>query len=355
MNATTKRTDIHRPSVIKPEDYEFVGVEYAKASSIDEVYSLAHYKAVIQTHMRETGGTYSRHAHGGNCHVCGAHCIYTVLFYHRPSNTYIRTGFDCAANLEYHDEKLFRSIKADVKSAREAKAGKQKAQATLADAGLERAYGLFELNSDSDSLLKLGVLSKRMWNDGKNYTMESTWEYRTLCDIVEKLVRYGSLSEKQIDFLRTLVDKIDHKAEREAEHEAKIAAERETAADCPNGRVEINGEVLMTKYVESMYGETLKMLVKDNRGFKVWGTVPSALLLFDIEGKQKLANETEAEFCRKNGHEVGCDEHGWFVKSTWQRGLEKGDKVSFVATVTPSDRDAKFGFFKRPSKAKLEN
>jgi hypothetical protein len=32
----------------------------------------------------------------------------------------------------------------------------------------------------------------------------------------------------------------------------------------------------------------------------------------------------------------------------------KGKRVSFVAAVEPSKDDQKFGFFKRPTKAKLE-
>ncbi len=38
---------------------------------------------------------------------------------------------------------------------------------------------------------------------------------------------------------------------------------------------------------------------------------------------------------------------------TWteQISIERGDRVRFTATLTPSDRDPKFGFYKRPSKA----
>jgi hypothetical protein len=54
------------------------------------------------------------------------------------------------------------------------------------------------------------------------------------------------------------------------------------------------------------------MTVRDDRGFLVWGSVPAAL-----------------------------------------GGIEQGDRVQFNATVTKSDRDETFGFFKRPTKAQF--
>lgn len=79
--------------------------------------------------------------------------------------------------------------------------------------------------------------------------------------------------------------------------------------DVPQGRQVITGEILAQKMQDSLYGETLKMLVQDDRGFRVWGTVPSSL-----------------------------------------RAV-RGDRVTFTATIQQSEKDAKFGFFKRPSKA----
>ena len=52
------------------------------------------------------------------------------------------------------------------------------------------------------------------------------------------------------------------------------------------------------------------MLVKDDSGFKVFGTVPSSI-----------------------------------------SRVSKGDVVEFTATLEPSKDDPKFGFYKRPSKA----
>ena len=103
---------------------------------------------------------------------------------------------------------------------------------------------------------------------------------------------------------------VPRRAAQEA-REAEQAAIYATAESCPTGKIEISGIVLTTKWQESMYGSTLKMLVQDDRGFKVWGSVPS-----------KLENV-------------------------------KGRSVSFSATIQPSEDDEKFGFFKRPTKAKF--
>lgn len=94
---------------------------------------------------------------------------------------------------------------------------------------------------------------------------------------------------------------------REAEQAAIYAA----AESCPTGRVEISGIVLTTKWQESMYGSTFKMLVQDDRGFKVWGSVPTKMGYKNVQGRS----------------------------------------VSFSATIQPSEDDEKFGFFKRPTKA----
>ena len=64
-----------------------------------------------------------------------------------------------------------------------------------------------------------------------------------------------------------------------------------------------------------MFGSTLKMIVKTEAGWKLWVTVPNSIM--------------------------GTDE-----------GLS-GKHVTLTATVTPSDRDSKFAFGKRPSKASL--
>lgn len=109
-------------------------------------------------------------------------------------------------------------------------------------------------------------------------------------------------------------------AAREAEEQARKAAleaarqaERDAAEDVPTGREVITGEIVGLKEVADNFSYTeryiLKMTVKDDRGFKVYGTMPASL------------------------------------------DAARGDRVTFTATVEPSNDDAKFGWFKRATKA----
>lgn len=104
-------------------------------------------------------------------------------------------------------------------------------------------------------------------------------------------------------------------AEKQVEREAQWAEEKAKAEDVPTGKITISGTILKVDLKHTRFGSVWKMTVKDNNGFVVWGSIPS------IDGK--VAN------------------------------CAKGDTITFSATVTPSDKDPKFGFFKRPTKATL--
>ncbi len=126
------------------------------------------------------------------------------------------------------------------------------------------------------------------------------------------------LSEKQV--LAVIAS-----AEKDLERAAQRAAEMETAEPVETGKgVTIEGVVLKTKWQESDYGDTLKMLVKDDRGFRVWGSVPASL---------------QGEYDYEAGVMVGV--------------ADVGSRVRLVANVEASDDDAYFGFFSRPRRGQL--
>ena len=102
------------------------------------------------------------------------------------------------------------------------------------------------------------------------------------------------------------------RAEEEAAEAARLAAEEAAKVPVVEGKITITGEILTIKLQDGHFGSTLKMLVRDDRGFKVWGTYPRSL-----------------------------------------DDAEKGDRVAFVATVTASGTDKDFGFFSRPTQAKI--
>jgi hypothetical protein len=125
-------------------------------------------------------------------------------------------------------------------------------------------------------------------------------------DLLTAFERYGKLSPKQ---MQAAERGMDNAAKRLAEWKAK---EAEAVVEVPEGRIEITGEIKTLRIDDGEFGTQLKTLILDDRGFKVWGTVPKAI--YD--------------------------------------DVEQGARVTLTATVTKSD-DKGFGFFKRPAKAAL--
>ena len=278
------RIDTHRPSAIEPSEYAFVSFHSHRA---DDVWESISEQQAFRSHMISTGAKFSTHSHGGSCHVCGAHAYTVARFHHAPTNTYVEVGEICAEKLHSGEALNFRSFRAKAKAGMEAAAGKAKAVRFLKDAGVTCAYDIW-LQKDYDN-----------WE----------WEEATIFDIVSKLVRYGSISDKQVAFISKLMKKIDDRAEIAAQR----AAEAEAAAPipCDGERIHVRGEVITTKYVETNFGEILKMLVRHADGWKVWGSVPASI------------------------------------------DPLRGDIVTFDAKVNVSKDDEKFGFFSRPTKAKI--
>jgi hypothetical protein len=134
-------------------------------------------------------------------------------------------------------------------------------------------------------------------------------------DIVFRLVKWGSISDKAASYLGSLLERIEKAPEIAAEKAAAKAAEMADAKPVPvvEGRVVIKGEVLKVREQEGFYGLQIKMLVKASDGWKCWGSVPSSIA----------------------------------------DSVERGSVVEFNAALQRSDDDQFFGFFSRPSKAKV--
>lgn len=281
-----KRTDIHRPSVINPADYQFVSFEHIKSMGFEDVPMILACRETIRLHMLETGGTYSHHEHGGNCHICGAHCVYTALFYHKPSNTYIRTGLECCDKLD--DSIDGTEFRKNIKTALEHRAGKQKAEKLCASNGQAQAYKIW---------------AERLIPRDANGNTIGNGEELTVIDIVSRLVRYGTLSEKQWAFMSHLLDRINKRAEIAAAR----AAEKAAAKDAPvtGARIKIAGTIV--GYKIGMFG--MQMILKSTDGWMALGAVPANL-----------------------------------------SGLPRGSEVSFECRIVPSKNDPKFVYFKRPTK-----
>jgi len=118
---------------------------------------------------------------------------------------------------------------------------------------------------------------------------------------------------------------------RKAVWEAERQAEHDAAESISAGKQLITGTIISTKLVDGFgYNQrVLKMVVKDDRGFKLYGTVPQVII----------------DEAVKRPHSLGAQ--------AWDYEVLKGQRVTFSATVQASDDDDKFGFFKRPTKAAI--
>ncbi len=288
---TNKRTDEHRPSAISPDDYQYVAMELVRIDGLGDCLFLQTQRERIRAHMARTGGTYAGHEHGGNCMVCGSvNAVYTALFYHEKSNTYVRMGTDCAMKCEMGGTAQMNAFIRAAKDARKAARGKKKAKALLSDAGLEAAWQLAD-TPDAE---------------------RADWKYEecTIADIVGTSIRNGRLSEPQVKFLRSLFERIG----KRAQIEAKRAEENAKAEPVPEGRHEIGGEVISVRSKETQFGVVRKMVVKEDRGFRIYVTVPQSI---------------EAD-------------------------VERGSRVTLTAKLERSRDDDKFGFGSRPTGASVE-
>tara|TARA_R110000751_G_scaffold28858_1_gene74922 strand:- start:139 stop:420 length:282 start_codon:yes stop_codon:yes gene_type:complete len=87
----------------------------------------------------------------------------------------------------------------------------------------------------------------------------------------------------------------------------------------PEGRVEITGEIINTRWYDGDYGEVLQCTIRDDRGFKVYGSVPTVIVDY--------ASSEDLEL--------------------------KGQRIRLTGTVKPSYNDPQFGYYKRPAKSQL--
>jgi hypothetical protein len=201
----------------------------------------------LMAHMKRTGGGYSRHEHGGSCDICGnVNAMTHVIFYREKSNSYIRVGEICADKVGIgYDRQGFSLFKTALRDHLEAKAGKAKAEATLTVKGLQRSWAVW---SHIDAARAAGTGSDA-WN-------AATRAEQIISDIVEKLIRYGSLTEGQERLLRKLEGQIDEeRAKTDARsRENAERAERSNHIGLVGERREFTATIRFTKYFDNEGG-----------------------------------------------------------------------------------------------------
>lgn len=302
------RTDLAAPSVIDPAAFTFVaGVYFGSNPGEDFDALLGEWYSEKGENEDGKAGWYSKRpkvladfpplneagnfVRKGTCDHCGARFDWGAVYQHKPTGKHIVVGNVCAdktLDVPNRHELEVRRIKSRLAANREA-ARYAAAARTQADT--------------------LGFAW--LYSTGKH-------DNKTLDDIAHKGLKFGGLTERQIELVRKIHDGTPTEWQaRKAEAKAKREAEEAAAESVPsNGeRIEVEGTVLTVKEKEGyMPGTTVyKMLVRHaTRGFKLWGTMPSSL------------NDAKV-----------------------------GDVVAFSAKVERSNDDPKFGFFSRPTKARL--
>lgn len=268
------RTDAHSPTNLVTEDYSFVaGFDTEEGiANKPEVYVAWRngiYSKVFQTNA----------ARGMNqCHHCGARMRYVAVLEHLPTGEYIAVGETCADGRFSVATEAFQAMRKAAELDRKAMRIKTAVTAFVTE------------NPD------MAWMAEKV-------TPEPFASNSFLSDVARKLRAYGEISAAQYNaVVRVAADVVTRAAQ---------PVEVEETAPVIEGRIVITGTVLTTKWQDSDFGGSLKMLVKDARNFKVWGTVPSSL------------------------------------------NVDKGDVITFTATVETSANDESFGYFKRPSKASV--
>lgn len=281
----TKRNDIHTPTNAQYADYDFE-LAFYEGSNADARMAYGEqrkYKALVKA-AREAGELFEA-GHGG-CDHCGALYMHGVLIRHTPTGQYLRIGHQCA-------ERFFGGFK-------DARDAKRNIERRMRNIRKDREYQA-RTKLDRDAVLAV--------NPGLKACL--ALDHHIIADIAGRFERYGKISDKQIELV--------YKIARDV-----WTPERPPIPTAPvvEGKgVEVEGEVLSAKVRENDWGVEYKMLVRDDRGFKVWGTVPTSII--------------EA------------------MDATAKIGSLKGSRVYFVANVKASDDDPTFGFAKRPRKAAL--
>jgi len=191
-----------------------------------------------------------------------------------------------------------------------------------------RQHGFHRTGDDGSTR---GTVNAAMSLPPKDAFARKEWEalQPTEADIVEAraIIQWGKEMEADNDYMANLKVALScpgvihrreglvassPKAYATAMNRAQMLKVRETESrvEAPEGRVEVEGEVLKLDYYDNDFGSTLKMTLKVVTPEGYWmgfGTVPRAM-----------------------------DPH-------------RGDKIKIRATFTPKPEDTSFAFFKRPT------
>lgn len=288
------RTDIHRPSSPDFDPQAYTDHGYFDLAMPAYLYEQDFYGRWTSTpnpaykHWQDTleslakaGVIAAEHQRVRTCGHCGAHIRYAALLVRGAEWIYV--GEDCLDNRFPLSADEFQKLR---------KAAKLNAEReTRATVRTQRVEKLTAAHPE------LAPLFDAEWLKAAGNAF--------LSDIARKAGEWD-LSPRQIQAAGESIARIEaRKAERQAE--------AETLNPVPEGRMQITGTVVKCWWKgDGYYGGAYKMIVLDDRGFKIYGSSP--------EG----------------------------------RDCASGQRITFTATVKPAPNDPLFGFYKNPRGCKVD-
>lgn len=307
-----KRKDIHRPSTIVPGDYTCIGWDYLGPGCKElDIMELRDERDRVREIMTLEGYKYAQHEHGGSCSICGAYAHYVVLWVHLWSSEVIRSGETCANKMGLHEPEVFQKAKNAIVLGRQFLAGKARLREALQE------YGGFEGLADRylEPMPPHFQIEDKPAEIPPGLAGNAYGKAANLAHMLNSLRQYGDWSVKQQDYARILWQDLQTDPWAKA---LEITRGRESArlaaTPAPEGRLAVQGVVLNLKEPDedAEYPSWKMMMRVVPGGWKAWCTRPAAI-----------------------------------------QAVKKGDKVELTATWKPSDRDDRFAFGGRPSKARI--
>jgi hypothetical protein len=237
------------------------------------------------------------------CAMCGHLLRWCVGFRHVDGDL-IYVGEDCAVYLD--SENVVEKKMKQFKTAQKNKEEKARAEAEWTRRRLEFVAEYLDV---ADYLNETEIAEEDYREAEKPTNLRAPMPF--MLDMVHAYNKYGSLTENQLKAVQKIMIK-------QAEWEAKKAAEPQPTTPLVAGRYEMTGEILHVKWYDNDFGGSEKMTVRLSDNNKVFGTVPKSI----------------------------CDEVDHYDDLN-------GKQIRFTATVKPKADDEHFGYFSKPTKGSI--
>lgn len=282
------------PQTIVPSEFQYLD-SYDLGNAEDQPFNVGPCAKELEALPVENFESMSK------CCVCGTPFRHGDVWRHTPTNLRIVIGHRCAAKYG------LMAGRGQYKNMRAAEIKKR-----------ERIAERYRVRSEMRKFLR----------GTPGLAEQLHFGHHIIKNMRASFIRWGSLSDPQM----MLIDKIirETKAHRQAE------VDLGPSIPVVTGRHELTGTILALSWKPNNFShysaDILKMTVRVDGWYKVWGTCPDALSDLIWEQSQK-----DEEF------------NGGIVQWVQKHPV----RVKFTATVAKSDKDESFGFFKRPTKAEV--